>query len=102
MCSRVFTWLLRQWRQAWILPIRFYQLVISPWLPATCIYSPTCSNYTRQAILSHGVLRGLAISLLRVGRCAGGLYNGGTDSVPDTIEWKSIFLEYRTRWRRTR
>ncbi|AFG36421.1 membrane protein insertion efficiency factor YidD [Spirochaeta africana] len=86
-------------RQLWILPIRFYQLVISPWLPPSCIYSPSCSEYTRRAILRHGLLRGVAIGILRIGRCIGSLYTGGTDPVPHTIRWPDIFRQFKQRWR---
>ncbi|GAB6088877.1 membrane protein insertion efficiency factor YidD [Spirochaeta dissipatitropha] len=80
------------------LPIRFYQLAISPWLPASCIYTPSCSSYAMQAILKHGLLKGTAIAFLRIGRCSGGLFHGGEDPVPETLYWKSIFSEYSNRW----
>ncbi|MFW6364243.1 MAG: membrane protein insertion efficiency factor YidD, partial [Spirochaeta sp.] len=82
-------------RMLWVIPIRFYQLVVSPWLPPSCIYSPTCSSYAQKAILQHGILAGTAIAVLRVGRCVGGLYEGGPDPVPSEISWRSIFSEYR-------
>lgn len=86
-------------RLLWTLPIRFYQLVISPWLPPTCIYSPSCSSYARQAIVRHGVLRGTAAAVLRLTRCVGGLYHGGSDPVPAEIHWPELFREYKQRWR---
>ncbi|THB67761.1 MAG: membrane protein insertion efficiency factor YidD [Spirochaetaceae bacterium] len=90
------------WRSFWVIPIRFYQLVISPWLPKSCIYTPTCSQYAHQSIMKHGLLRGMAIAALRIGRCAGGLYCGGPDPVPETIRWKEIFYEYKKRWCRSK
>jgi putative membrane protein insertion efficiency factor len=38
-----------------LLPIWIYQKIISPFLPATCRYSPTCSAYAVEAIKKHGV-----------------------------------------------
>lgn len=68
-------------RRVWILPIRFYQLVISPLLPPGCRYQPTCSAYAMEAIIRHGVLRGSWLALKRLLRCHpwGG---SGYDPVP--------------------
>lgn len=52
-----------------ILPIRFYQIVISPILGPKCRFQPTCSNYMLQAIREWGVLRGVWLGLKRIGRC---------------------------------
>ena len=47
-------------RRLFVLPIRFYQLFISPVLPPACRFYPTCSAYALEAIMTHGVLRRLA------------------------------------------
>lgn len=62
--------------------IRFYQRGISPLLGSHCRFHPTCSEYTRQAIETHGTLRGIWLGLRRIGRCHpfGG---SGFDPVPD-------------------
>jgi putative membrane protein insertion efficiency factor len=53
-----------------ILPIRLYQRLVSPLLPAnTCKYHPSCSEYAKLAIQKHGVLRGLPLAIWRVLRC---------------------------------
>ncbi len=64
-----------------ILPIRFYQLCISPMLPSSCRYTPTCSQYAIEALRRHGPLRGLWLALRRIARCHpwGG---SGYDPVP--------------------
>jgi len=49
--------------------IRFYQLAISPYLPKTCRYEPSCSNYALQAIQSYGPVKGSYLALRRVLRC---------------------------------
>ena len=68
-------------RQAFVLPIRFYQLVLSPLLPKTCRYLPTCSSYAIEAVLVHGILRGSLLAAKRLSRCHpwGG---SGHDPVP--------------------
>ncbi|MBL8767773.1 MAG: membrane protein insertion efficiency factor YidD [Planctomycetes bacterium] len=49
--------------------IRLYQLVISPWKGSTCKFSPTCSQYMREALERRGIVRGLASGIGRILRC---------------------------------
>ncbi len=49
--------------------VKFYQLSISPLLPKSCRYNPTCSEYTIQALKTHGVIKGLIISTRRILSC---------------------------------
>jgi len=57
--------------------LRFYKLMVSPFLPSACRYYPSCSEYMRQAVEKHGVARGLWMGMKRLARChpfhAGGL-----------------------------
>lgn len=64
-----------------ILPIKFYQGAISPHFPASCRFTPTCSQYAVTAIRRHGPVRGLWLALKRLLRCHpwGG---SGYDPVP--------------------
>ncbi|MDE6115501.1 membrane protein insertion efficiency factor YidD [Barnesiella sp. WM24] len=64
-----------------ILPVRFYQLAISPMLPPSCRYVPTCSQYTIEALRKHGPVKGLWLAVRRILRCHpwGG---SGYDPVP--------------------
>ena len=55
--------------KALILPIRGYQLFISPLLPPSCRYTPTCSQYAVEAISKHGPFKGLALAIWRILRC---------------------------------
>lgn len=68
---------------AWVLiqPIEFYQRFITPYTPASCRFTPTCSEYARQALLKHGPIKGLALTIWRILRCNpwGG---SGYDPVP--------------------
>ena len=61
-------------------PIRFYQRVVSPGLPARCRYHPTCSAYAVQAIQRYGILRGSLLAAWRVLRC-NPFSHGGYDPV---------------------
>jgi uncharacterized protein len=57
-------------RSAAVLPIRLYQLLVSPLLPAnTCKFHPSCSEYAVLAIRKHGVFRGVPMAVRRLGRC---------------------------------
>lgn len=49
--------------------IRFYQTVISPLTPATCRFEPTCSHYSAEAIVKHGVIKGIWLSAKRISKC---------------------------------
>ena len=60
-------WLLKQ---ILILPIRLYQLTLSPFLGANkCRYQPTCSHYAIEAIQIWGPFKGIYLAVLRIGRC---------------------------------
>jgi putative membrane protein insertion efficiency factor len=57
-------------RSVAVLPIRLYQLLVSPLLPAnTCKFHPSCSEYAALAIRRHGVLRGVPMAVWRLARC---------------------------------
>ena len=49
--------------------IRFYQNAISPYFPARCRFTPTCSAYAYQAIHKYGALKGSWLALKRFLRC---------------------------------
>ncbi len=52
-----------------ILIIRFYQIALSPFLPSTCRYTPTCSTYSVQALRKYGLLKGGFLALKRILSC---------------------------------
>jgi putative membrane protein insertion efficiency factor len=52
-----------------IAPIRFYRYAISPLLPPSCRFVPTCSQYAIEAIQVHGPFKGLYLTLQRLLRC---------------------------------
>ena len=61
--------------------IGVYQLLLSPFFGRQCRFYPTCSVYAREAIETHGSLRGSWLAVKRIVRC-GPWHPGGTDPVP--------------------
>jgi putative membrane protein insertion efficiency factor len=61
--------------------IRGYQRFISPWLPKSCRFMPTCSTYCYQAIEKYGVFKGLYLGIRRILKCHP-FHEGGYDPVP--------------------
>ena len=64
-----------------VILIKFYQVYISPLLPPSCIYEPTCSEYTLEAVKKYGVIKGIYLGLKRILRC-NPFSKGGRDPVP--------------------
>lgn len=64
-----------------IAAIRLYQSALSPWFGGHCRFEPSCSEYAREAIERHGVLRGVRLAANRLWRCRPGL-GAGDDPVP--------------------
>ena len=61
--------------------IKAYQYLISPMLGPSCRYTPTCSEYAAQAVKKYGAIKGLWLSVKRVGRCHP-WHDGGYDPLP--------------------
>ena len=62
--------------------IRGYQYFISPLVPPSCRFEPTCSHYAMTALKRHGAVVGLALAVWRVLRC-NPFCAGGVDEVPE-------------------
>ena len=67
--------------------IKFYKILISPYLGNNCRYLPTCSEYTIQAIKKFGLIKGTSLSLNRISKCHP-WGNHGYDPVPKKVEDK--------------
>ena len=62
--------------------VKGYRLLISPVLPPSCRFYPSCSEYAVEALTKHGAWRGGWLALRRLGRCHP-FCAGGVDPVPD-------------------
>lgn len=65
-----------------VILIRLYQTILSPLLPASCRFYPTCSQYSLEALKKHGLWKGTLLSIKRISQCHpwGGK---GHDPVPE-------------------
>ena len=63
-------------------PIRIYRAVLSPLLPASCRFTPSCSAYALEALEKHGAIKGGWLAFRRILRCHP-WGRSGIDNVPD-------------------
>jgi hypothetical protein len=79
----------RRLRQLAVLPIRAYQLTLSPVLGPRCRYYPSCSEYAIQAVQRFGILRGLVLAGWRLLRC-----NPWSPGGLDPVEEQRLFRSH--------
>ncbi len=79
--KQFYSWIKKGIGKLFLLLIAFYQQCISPLTPAACRFTPTCSQYAKEAILKYGPFKGGWLALKRILRCNpwGG---SGYDPVP--------------------
>ncbi len=77
-----------------IIPIKAYRVLISPLFPPKCIYFPSCSQYSLDAIKGHGPFKGFVMGFLRVFRCSP-LFIGGVDQVQKEVTLKVELGKYK-------
>ena len=74
--------------------VRIYQYLFSPFLTDSCCFTPSCSNYSIEALEKHGVIRGLFLSFRRILKCHPFFNKTGYDPVPWMIRWDMFSPEY--------
>jgi len=79
-------------REVLILPIRLYQKVVSPLLPRSCKYHPSCSQYAIDALRTFGPVRGTVLAVWRLLRC-----NPFSLGGYDPVENQTLFQTLRSR-----
>lgn len=67
-----------------MLIIKLYQKAISPLMPPSCRFYPTCSHYGIEAIETHGALKGSWLAVRRISKCHP-FHEGGFDPVPEKV-----------------
>lgn len=81
-------------RYIFALPITLYQRYISPILPSSCRYHPSCSEYTKISIMKFGILKGSLNGLLRILRC-NAFFKGGFDPVQPRFIFKNALRKFK-------
>ena len=56
-------------KQIVIFIVRAYRLILSPYLPPSCRYRPTCSQYAEEALNKYGLFKGGMLALKRISQC---------------------------------
>ena len=59
--------------------IILYQRLASPYLPQSCRFQPTCSEYAKEAIEKHGIIKGVTLALKRLKKCHPIKFLGGSE-----------------------
>ena len=70
-------------------PVHFYRMLVSPVLPRSCRFFPSCSSYCLEAIDKHNVFYACLLCIKRVLKC-NPLFDGGYDPVPSNHEKSKI------------
>lgn len=87
-------------RRVLMLPIRAYQVGISPYTPPACRFDPVCSQYGMDALRRHGAIKGMLLTAWRIVRC-NPFSRGGIDPVPAPGMWTNPRPGHRSRGRRS-
>jgi len=69
-------------KKLFVLFINFYKNFISPFLGYNCRFYPSCSEYTKQALIKYGAAKGAYLGLKRLLRC-NPFFTGGYDPIPE-------------------
>lgn len=74
--------------------IKAYKVVLSPYMPGQCRFSPSCSEYAADAIGAYGVVRGTAMTASRLVRCRPGVEGGYDPAVPPALSDDEVDAEH--------
>ena len=77
-----------------ILLIKSYKYVISPYLPSSCRYQPTCSEYFIDSLNEHGSIKGLYLGVKRILSCHPIIFLGGGSGLDLVPKKKKLKKEY--------
>ena len=75
-----------------LFPVYIYKYAISPLLPHSCLFTPTCSNYMIKAVHEFGVFKGGWIGMKRICRCVPWQKKRGYDPVPINVKGDNIWI----------
>ena len=67
-------------RRIVVFPLKLYRTLVSPYVPTTCRFYPSCSTYMIEAIEKKGIVRGVLYGLVRILKC-NPFHPGGFDPV---------------------
>ncbi|MGN0605454.1 MAG: membrane protein insertion efficiency factor YidD [Oscillospiraceae bacterium] len=81
-------------RNIFLLPVHFYRKFISPLLPPSCRFYPSCSVYAIEAVERFGIIKGSVLALWRILRC-NPLCKGGFDYVPEEFPSVRDFFRHK-------
>ena len=56
-------------KKIFLFTIILYQRLVSPYLPQSCRFQPTCSEYVKEAIEKHGIIKGVSLTFKRIIKC---------------------------------
>lgn len=65
-----------------VLLVDFYRIILSPLKPTCCRFYPSCSQYARESLITHGLCKGIYLSVARILKCHP-FHSGGFDPVPN-------------------
>lgn len=83
----------RKWYKTFfLLPVLLFKYCISPLLPHSCIFTPTCSNYFIGAVEEFGVFKGSYLGMKRLFRCVPWQKKRGYDPVPINIKGENLWI----------